>query len=194
MRKHGRLLLIIGLIPLLSGCVGAAWTGATMFYDRHNVYKKVSDYRVSVNSNQSLFSDKTFKTDTSLVEVTVFKNKILLSGHVSSVELLEEAQKRILAVSENLPIYNHLVVEPKASNTIQDSWITTKIRLSVLSDADIDPNGFKVVTSDGVVYLLGEMQPKEAEELVDIARNTAGVVKVVKLLKLFTYVDGTEKA
>lgn len=195
MHKHGCLLLPLGLllITLLTGCMGAAWTGASMFYDRHNVYKKVSDYRVSMNGNQALFSDKTFKTADCTVDVTVFKNKILLSGHVSSSELRDEAQRRIMAVSENLPVYNQLQIENKQPNTMQDSWITTKIRLAVLADSAIDPNGFKVITSDGIVYLLGEMRKEEAAQLIHIARNTEGVVKVVKILKYFTYLDNSEK-
>jgi osmotically-inducible protein OsmY len=43
-----------------------------------------------------------------------------------------------------------------------------------------------VVTENNVVYLLGMVTRKEAENAVEIARTTGGVQKVVKL---FEYLD-----
>ena len=47
-------------------------------------------------------------------------------------------------------------------------------------------NHVKVVTENGVVYLLGLVRRKEAESAVEIARSTSGVKKVVKV---FEYMD-----
>ena len=52
----------------------------------------------------------------------------------------------------------------------------------------IDANKFpanhvKVVTENGVVYLLGIVTRKEADDAVEIARTTSGVQKVVKVFE-----------
>jgi osmotically-inducible protein OsmY len=44
----------------------------------------------------------------------------------------------------------------------------------------------KVVTERGIVYLLGLVTHKQAEDAVQIARNTGGVQKVVTA---FEYID-----
>ena len=42
----------------------------------------------------------------------------------------------------------------------------------------------KVVTEAGVVYLMGIVTEKEANDAVEIARTTGGVIKVVKIFEL----------
>ena len=47
-------------------------------------------------------------------------------------------------------------------------------------------NHVKVVTENGVVYLLGLVKHKEGDDAVEIASTTSGVTKVVKM---FEYID-----
>jgi len=47
-------------------------------------------------------------------------------------------------------------------------------------------NLVKIVTENSVVYLMGLVTKEEAEAAVDIARNTSGVTKVVKV---FEYIN-----
>jgi len=44
-----------------------------------------------------------------------------------------------------------------------------------------------VVTSDRIVYLMGDVRKEQAEKVINIARFTSGVEWVVKMLKYFTY-------
>ena len=46
-----------------------------------------------------------------------------------------------------------------------------------------NPIHVKVVTEAGVVYLLGLVTEREADDAVDIARTTGGVRKVVKVFE-----------
>jgi hypothetical protein len=48
----------------------------------------------------------------------------------------------------------------------------------------------KVVTEAGVVYLMGVVTEREADDAVDIARTTSGVRKVVKI---FEYCKATDQ-
>ena len=75
------------------------------------------------------------------------------------------------------------------ANTVLDDWITTKIRSQIFADSAIDPHVFKVVTSDQIVYLMGDVSPSEAKRVVQIASACDGVRRVVTLLKYYNLSD-----
>lgn len=188
MLKQGRYtVVILALVFGLSGCMSGVWTGASLFYDRHNVYKKIDDYHLFIEINNSLFFDRTFKNQRCVLDIVVFNGDILIAGHLPTGELFTEMVKRLHTIEGRPRFYNEVKVADLESNTTQDTWITAKIRSQVLADSSIDPNAFKVVTTDRVVYLIGEMKPDQAEKVVLIARGTNGVDHVVKIIKYFTY-------
>lgn len=188
MKKQGCFtLLIITLSACLSACLGTVWTGATTVYDRHSLYKKFNDYQLSVEINNVLAVDKPFDNKHCVIDIAVFNGDILLAGHVPTTELLDELRLRMSKIHGYRRFFNAITVKQVAANNVQDSWITTKIRSQILADSSIDPKSFKVVTSDRIVYLMGDVLPDEAEKVVKMARQTSGVEKVVKIFRYFTY-------
>lgn len=179
--------ILFGLMLMLSGCLGSyIWTGASMFYDRHNVYKKVSDYELSANANHLVFHDEYLKCSNCLVDITAFNSDMLLSGHLPTPAMRKELERRVAHLPDYRHIYNEVTVSTAPTQTVEDMWITTKIRTQILSDEEIDPHPFKVVTTDGVVYLMGEVQADQARRIIHIARQTPGVIRVVKLMRTYT--------
>lgn len=188
MRKQGRyILFILFLAGFLSGCLGTVWTGASAVYDRHSMYIKLNDYHLLGDVNKVLAVSKTFNTPRCVIDIAVFNGDILLAGHMPSAEMMDEFNRRISKVNGYRRLFNEMTIKQVASNSVQDSWITTKIRSQIFADSSIDPNAFKVVTSDRVVYLMGEVKSDQAEKVIKIARNTDGVERVVKILRYFTY-------
>lgn len=179
--------LIILVLSNLSGCIGGLWTGANMVYDRHDVYKKLDDYRLFLRVNNAITVDDAFKNNRCAIDVAVLHGDVLLSGHVSSLGLQEKLRQRISRVKGYRRLFNKVTVRVAESNSVEDSWITTKIRSQIFADDSIDPNAFKVVTSDRVVYLMGDVHQQQGVKVVNIARRTTGVVRVVKILRYFTY-------
>lgn len=180
-------ILIFLAIMCLFGCVGSLWTGAKIVYDRHDVYKKLDDYRLYVKVNDVLAVDKPFKSSDCVLDIAVFNGDILLAGHLPTPELLDELNRRLAKIKGYRRLFNEVQVSNAPSRMMQDSWITTKIRSQIFADDSIDPNAFKVITTDGVVYLMGDVLPAEAATVVNMARHTTGVLRVVKVLKYFTY-------
>ncbi len=188
MKRQGCfLILLAALSTCLSGCLGTVWTGATTVYDRHSLYKKLNDYHILVAINNVLAVNKTFDNPKCAIDIAVFNGDVLLAGHLPSVELYDELRHRISKVKGYRRLFNVITVKKIPSNDVQDSWITTKIRSQIIADSSIDPNAFKVVTSDRVVYLMGDVQRDEAEKVVKIARFTNGVERVVKVFRYYTY-------
>ena len=62
----------------------------------------------------------------------------------------------------------------------------SKIKTKLTTAKEIDPFYVKVVTENGVVYLMGMLNHAEADQAVDIVTKSAGVQRVVKI---FEYID-----
>jgi osmotically-inducible protein OsmY len=191
MLKLRYLISVTFLISLLSGCVSNVWTGANLVYDRHSVYKKFNDYHLFVAVNDVLAKDRIYRNSQCSLDIAAFNGDILVAGHVPNEQLFEELRHRLALVKDYRRLYNFVTLNSSYSSSVTDSWITTKLRSQIFADQSIDPNAFKIITSDGVVYLMGDVQVDEAEKVVQIARSTRGVVQVVKLLKYFTYQNST---
>ncbi len=124
------------------------------------------------------------------IEVVVFNRQVLLLGQVPNEQTKNEVASKIAHINKVKVVFNHLKVA--ASNGIkqysEDSWITTKVKTNFIGK--VNPFHFKVVTEDGVVYLLAVTTPEEGQEAAKIASQTSGVKKVVKD---FTYIKPKPK-
>ena len=82
-------------------------------------------------------------------------------------------------------VTNEIVISPKASigSRSNDTFITSKVKTNFLTENKFPANYVKVVTENSVVYLMGLVTQAEGEAAVEIARNTDGVSKVVKVFE-----------
>jgi osmotically-inducible protein OsmY len=67
-----------------------------------------------------------------------------------------------------------------------DAIITTNVKLRFVNNKVFQPDHVKVITENGVVFLMGLVYHKEADTASDIASTTSGVRRVVKV---FEYLD-----
>ena len=83
-------------------------------------------------------------------------------------------------------IYNELEIAAPSSGMTRtsDAWITTKVKSWLIGSSDIEGTRVKVVTENGVVYLMGLATAEEASRVADTAANLSGVQRVVKLFEL----------
>ena len=75
---------------------------------------------------------------------------------------------------------------PSLSARANDSYLTSKVKTRFIDQQKFNVVHVKVVTEANVVYLLGLVKHKEADDATQIARTTGGVQKVVRL---FEYLD-----
>lgn len=110
---------------------------------------------------------------------------VLLAGQVSSEELRQLAANTAAKVKHVKRVHNELTVSGKTSMVIRsnDSWITTKIKSRMLADSSIKGSRIKVVTENGIVYLMGVVTKEEADRAANLARKTSGVQKVVRIFE-----------
>lgn len=121
------------------------------------------------------------------IVVVSFNGIVLLAGQVKSEELRQMAADAVSKLNVRR-VHNEITVAGASSMVARsnDAWITSKLKSKILVDGDIDGSNIKVVTENGVVYLMGVVSKQEAEKVTEIARTTSGVQKVVRI---FEYTD-----
>ena len=123
--------------------------------------------------------------DAHLVIVS-YNGYVLVAGQVASQALKDKATDVVREVRGVRRIYNELEVAAPSSGMTRtsDTWITSKVKSYMLASSDIQGNRVKVVTENGVVYLMGLATRAEAERIAAEAADTSGVQRVVKLFEL----------
>ncbi|AKC87114.1 BON domain-containing protein [Pseudoxanthomonas suwonensis] len=83
-----------------------------------------------------------------------------------------------LANDDNKPAKNP-AAERESAQPVNDTWITTKVKSSLLADTDVSGTDIKVDTVNGVVHLSGTAATQvQADKAKKIARDIEGVASV----------------
>jgi len=116
--------------------------------------------------------------------VVVYNGIMLLAGQVESEALRQLAEERA-KIPNVRAVHNEIEVMPPISMVARanDSWLTTKIKTQMFSDAELVAGKIKVVTVNNVVFLMGILPREEADRAVEIARGVYGVKKIVKVFE-----------
>lgn len=122
------------------------------------------------------------------IVITSFNGIVLLAGQTPRADLKAQAEQVASAVQRVKKVHNELqVIQPSSLLARQnDTWLTTKIKTQMLADANIPGSRIKVVTENGIVYLLGLVTKQEAVQATTLVQGVSGVQKIVKL---FEYID-----
>ncbi|MBS0289119.1 MAG: BON domain-containing protein [Proteobacteria bacterium] len=174
---------------VLQGCaaviVGSAATGAIMTaQDRRTTGTMVEDKSIQLKAIQEI---QTIANDDPNIHVSAicYNGHVLLIGQVPSRSIRADIESAIRNIAKVEQLHNEIILK-EPSTVLQrstDSWITAKIKSQIAVTKDMNPTRVKVTTEDGIVYLMGIVQPLEEEITVDIARHTKGVKKVVKIFE-----------
>jgi osmotically-inducible protein OsmY len=125
------------------------------------------------------------------VNVASFNRKVLLTGEVRDEAMKTAVEREASNIEGVQSVVNELVIAPASSLSSRsgDSLITAKVKASFVDTRDLYANAIKVVTEQGVVYLMGRVAQREGVLAGEVARNVNGVQKVVKV---FEYIDENE--
>ena len=181
--------LLLAALPLalvLQGCMGMALVGVgaavVAFEDRRTTGAQLEDRGIELRTGNRVddrFGDRTH------INVTSYNRYVLLTGEVPDEAARAEIEKLARGVPNVLGVSNDLQVAGKSSmgSRSNDSYLTSKVKTRFVDSGKFNAVHVKVVTEAGVVYLLGMVTEKEAEDAVEIARTTGGVRKVVKMFE-----------
>lgn len=122
------------------------------------------------------------------VVVTSYNGVVLLAGQTPRADLKTLAEQAASEVQRVKKVHNEIQVLAPSSLLARnnDAWLTTKIKTQMLTDSAIPGSRIKVVTENGIVYLLGLLTQAEATRATNLVQGVSGVQKIVKL---FEYID-----
>ena len=177
------------LVPLLHGCfvAAAAGVGATalMAEDRRStgIYLEHQNIEMTL---ASAVREKYAKNEQVQVKGTSYNRFLLLAGEVPSEDIKKDVGIMALGLENVRNVQNEIVVAPPASfsQSSSDTLTTSKVKGRFATENRFQPNYVKVVTRGDVVYLMGLVTPKEADDATEIARTTGGVQKVVRVFEI----------
>lgn len=169
---------------LLEGCVeavviGGAATGAFVAADRRQPEVVAGDERVGITA-LSRIGDR--YGERVHVNVTSYNYNVLLTGEVPDVQVKAGIEKLVLEIPQVKGALNELQVAGPSTlgSRGNDTYLTGRVKGAFVTENKFQANHVKVVTEAAVVYLLGLVTRKEADDATAIARSTSGVKKVVR--------------
>ena len=183
------LLILAGMVPLLQGCFAAAAVGvgtaAMVAEDRRTTGIYFEDQNIELKV-RSAINQKYGKDENVDVNAISYNRFVLLMGEAPSEEVRRDIGVIALGVENVRNVQNEIAVGPKASVSQRsaDSLTTSKVKSRFVSENKFQVNYVKVVSRSDVVYLMGLVTAKEADDATEIARTTGGVEKVVRVFEV----------
>ncbi len=174
----------IGLVTLISsGIMAPIYSFADNSQNNDSSQPSIVDNQSTKFKLSSKLNDM---YPNSNIEVTVFNNEVLLTGQVKEPSIKQSAGQVASTFPDVKSVKNYLTIGKKqtAEVTRSDSLITTKVAAKLLTISGVDSNDIKVVTTNHVVYLLGDVTKTEATAVINNVKKINGVKKVVSLLNV----------
>jgi osmotically-inducible protein OsmY len=188
------LLAITLLTSLLGGCaavvVTGAATGANAAHDRRTLGAYVDDEGIELKTRLAITEDKEIYSQAHVNIISV-NGVVLLVGQAPTEALRMKIEDITRGIEKVRVVHNEITIAAPNSYMTRssDSLITAKVKGSLFGikgHDGFDPTRVKVVTENGVVYLMGILFRSEADAVATKASRVSGVQKVVKL---FEYLD-----
>ena len=169
--------------PLLVG--GAIVGGSMVATDRRTSGAQVEDEVIEVKAGNRL---RESIGDRGQVSATSYNRVMLLTGVVNDAADKALAEQVVSRIDNVQSVVNELAIGLPRSITgrSSDALLTSKVKASFIDAKDLFSNSIKVVTSQGVVYLMGRVTERESNRAAEVARGVGGVQKVVKVFEIIS--------
>ena len=172
MTPNPLILVTLALGLVLGGC------------SNRSIGNKIDDQFLEPNvANAISRSHPDLTGPTSHIVVTAYNGVILLAGQTPRADLKEKAAQVANGVQGVKKLHNELqVLQPtSALARSNDALITSKIKTLMLADSKVPSAKVKVVTENGIVYLMGLVTRAEGAAATNVASGASGVQKIVTL-------------
>ncbi len=194
MRRLAVVGALIGSTLAASGCVPLAATGmavsAMAALDRRTVGAQTEDTEIELRGS-SRMSDAI--KGSKGVAITSYNRRVLLTGQVPDATAKADAERLIRQIPGVREVHNELETANRVSfsTTANDTAITARVKAGFLEQKALNTNAVKVVTENGVVYLMGLVTEREGPAYATVASRVSGVRRVVTL---YEYISDEELA
>ena len=187
LKRPYQCLFLLGLAPVLSGCVAVAATGLiaagtagiSAARQERTVGDAVDDVRITSNIQSTL--GRQSASNFFNVSTTVVEGRVLLTGRVSNPQTRLEATRIAWTVEGVRKVDNEIEVTDQTGwvDRPRDMFIRTEIAADLLTDRSIRDVNYSIDVVNGVVYLSGVAQNQaELDRVIARAGRFRGVKRV----------------
>ena len=189
---RSKICFLLSLVLLLSGCASviSATTGKEGVEENRgtrSVGAMIDDSSIETAIKVNFNAEEQLKRHN--ITVVSFNGVVLLVGQVSSQDVKNLATRVARNSSSRIKdLHNELEIMGGINFLARsnDAWLSTKLKTLMLADPVVAGLRTKVITENGVVYLMGLVTQDEAEWTVDLVSGSGGVTRVVRA---FEYID-----
>jgi len=173
--------ILSSCVPIVQGAA-AVTTVATMSNDRRTIGEILDDKTLYMNLGNIVSKDSML--DDTHISFNVYNKSVLMTGEAPTDELkryLEDIVKK--KASKVNQLINEVAVMPNSSylSRAKDGVISLQIEALFLDQEVFHPAHVSVLTERGIVYLMGSVTKREAEQATNVTSKAKNVKKVVKL-------------
>ena len=165
--------------------VGGAVAGGTLLMsaDRRSSETQTADSTIESAAHEAIVK---LLPGRGHVNVNSYYRKVLITGEVPTAQDKQTVEAAVRGLPGVQSVVSDLAVMPE-STAIQrsnDGLITSKVRARFVGTNGIPAGSIKIFTERGNTYLMGRLTADEAARATDLAAQTDGVQRVVRVIDL----------
>lgn len=183
-----RLAVTAAVCGVLSGCIGVvlggAAGGAAVVNDPRTAGSQVEDESIELKAGSARRGDKELNQQTH-INITSYNQVVLLSGEAPTEDMRARIFDLVKGIEKVRTVHNEVTIAAPSPITARttDSWLTTSVKTKIVGAKELSSIRIKVVSEAATVYLLGLVSQQEGDLAAQLASQTAGVQRVVKLFE-----------
>ena len=189
MKSYKLFILFILFITQLIGCAPSTIMAIpSSIADRRTTETQVIDNKIFLAAWNPIAEITEKEKQKSHFNLIVYNKAIVIVGEVPTEEVKNKITSVLSKMEDVKTVHNKLVVgeackiKQRAKDTITTSNVKTRLFLELKNE--VHPLHVKIMTENDVIYLLGIVNNKEADEAIQIAKSSKGVKLVVPLFEL----------
>jgi osmotically-inducible protein OsmY len=190
MRRLAGIAFLLAGSALSTGCapliVGGAVVGAAAMHDRRPANVILEDQQIELEAMSALLRNPEIG-NRSQISFTSYNRTLLMTGNADTHEIAEQAATLVSRIPKVRRVVDEVGVGARLdlARQSEDTYLTARVKADFagIRLPGFDPTRVKVVTSNGVVYLMGLVSRAEADAAAEKASYVPGVQRVVKLFE-----------
>lgn len=189
MRRLAVVGAVLGSTFAASGCLPLAATGlvvgAMVAMDRRTIGAQTEDTEIQIRAANRL--PDAIKASRG-VTITSYNRRVLLTGQVPDEATKADAERAVRELPGVREVHNELELTSRVSfsTAANDATISARVRAGILEQKVLSNAFVKIVTENGVVYLMGLLTQREGPAYATVASRVPGVRRVVTLYEYIT--------
>ncbi len=178
-------LLIISIFILQTGCaavVVGTGTAVAVAHDKRTAGDMLEDENIEFKYVNKIYQNNELSKKVH-INATSYNGWLLLTGEAPTEANRQTLYNLGVNISNVKRVFNEIAISEPTSLMVrsQDTYITSKIKTRLLANEKTEGYHVKVITENGVVYLMGLISQQQADEVVNVIRSISGVKRIIKL-------------